>query len=61
MDKFADDVDFITTLDSLDKLDEMVHSDQWAKNNNLILNKDKSREIIFQSGKLVQVKPNSHW
>ena len=58
MDKFADDVDLITTLDNYDKIqDEIEHVDQWAKNNNLILNKDKSREIIFRGNKSVQVFP----
>ena len=37
--------------------DEIEHVDQWAKNNNLILNKDKSREIIFRGNKSVQVIP----
>ena len=58
MDKFADDVDLITTLDNYDKIqDEIEHVDQWAKNNNLILNKDKSREIIFRGNKSVQGIP----
>ena len=58
MDKFADDVDLITTLDNYDKIQEEIeHVDQWAKNNNLILNKDKSREIIFRGNKSVQVIP----
>ena len=58
MDKFADDVDLITTLDNYDKIqDEIDHVDQWAKSNNLILNKDKSREIIFRGNKSVQVIP----
>jgi hypothetical protein len=52
MDKFADDVDLITTLDNYDTIeDEIEHVDQWAKSNNLILNKDKSREIIFRGNK----------
>ena len=58
MDKFADDVDLITTLDNYDNIqDEIEHVDQWAKNNNLILNKDKSREMIFRGNKSVQVIP----
>ena len=51
-------MDLITTLDNYDKIqDEIEHVDQWAKNNNLILNKDKSREIIFRGNKSVQVIP----
>ena len=64
MEKFSDDVDLITTLDNYDKIeDEVEHVDRWANSNNLILNEDEPREIIFRSIKSVQVirSPDNGW
>ena len=48
MDKFTDDVDLITTLEYYDQIDdEMSHITTWATENNLLLNKSKTKEIIF--------------
>ena len=56
--KFADDVDLVTTLDNYDKIqDEMDHIASWAVENNLILNKVKTREIIFVKGRAVTIPP----
>ena len=48
--KFADDVDLITALDNYDLIsDELEHISQWAMMNNLVLNKSKTKEIIFHN------------
>ena len=50
--KFADDVDLVSTLDNYHKIqDEMDHIASWAADNNLILNKVKTREVIFVKGR----------
>ena len=58
MDKFADDVDLITTLEYYDQIDdEMSHIAAWATENNLLLNKSKTKEIIFAKNKKVVIPP----
>ena len=48
--KFADDVDLITALDNYDLIsDELEHNSQRAMMNNLVLNKSKTKEIIFHN------------
>ena len=56
--KFADDVDLITILDHHDQIPaEMEHIAEWAEENNLILNKTKTKEIIFNKGRRVGPLP----
>jgi hypothetical protein len=56
--KFADDVDLVSTLDNYHKIqDEMDHIASWAADNNLILNKVKTREVIFVKGRGVTIPP----
>jgi hypothetical protein len=52
MHKFADDVDMITTVEHYDKItEEMDHIGEWAVKNNLILNKSKTKMMIFSKGR----------
>ena len=56
--KFADDVDLITIIDHHDQIPaEMEHIEEWAEENNLILNKTKTKEIIFNKGRIVGPLP----
>ena len=56
MDKFADDVDLITTVEYYDQIDdEMNHIATWATENNLLLNKSKTKGIIFVKNKKVVI------
>ena len=58
MDKFADDVDLITTIEHYSEInDEVEHISEWADKNNLVLNKAKTKEIIFCSSRSVQLPP----
>ena len=59
--KFADDVDLITILDHHDQIPaEMEHIGEWAEKNNLILNKTKTKEIIFNKGCRVWAPSTPH-
>ena len=54
--KFADDITLVTTLDHYEKIeDELDHVGKWADKNNLVLNKNKSKELIFRKNKDVQL------
>ena len=56
--KFADDVDLVSTLDNYHKIqDEMDHIASWASDNNLILNKVKTREVAVVKGRGVTIPP----
>ena len=57
--KFADDVDMITTTDNHDKIpEELQRIESWAAENNLVLNKTKTKEIVFHNrGKKPQLPP----
>ena len=47
MDKFADDIDLITTLEYHDQIDDEIDNRaNWA-DDNLLLNKIKTKEIIL--------------
>ena len=47
--KFADDMDIVTTADKYYLVDnELEHIEKWAIDNNMILNKTKTKEIIFR-------------
>ena len=46
---FADDMDIVTTADKYYLVDnELEHIEKWAIDNNMILNKTKTKEIIFR-------------
>ena len=48
--KFADDVDIITTTDNHDKIpEELQRIESWAAENNLVLNKSKTKKIVFHN------------
>ena len=54
--KFADDIDLITILEQYEKIkDEVDNIEVWAKANNLVLNKSKTKEIIFRTGRVTQL------
>jgi hypothetical protein len=56
--KFADDVDLVTTLEHYSMIqDELEWITTWADANNLILNKAKTKEIIFHRGRSAQLPP----
>ena len=56
--KFADDVDLITILDHHDQIPaEMEHIAEWAEENNRILNRTKTKEIILNKGRRVRPLP----
>ena len=58
MDKFADDVDLITMIEHYSEINDGVeHIADWADKNNLVLNKAKTKEIIFCSSRSVQLPP----
>ena len=58
MDKFADDVDLITTIEHYSEIkDEVEHIAEWADKNNLVLNRAKTKETIFCSSISVQLPP----
>ena len=59
MDKFVDDVDLITTPEYYDQIDDEInHIATWAAENNLVLNKLKTKEIIFTKNKKVVMPPS---
>ena len=56
--KFADDMNLTTTTDNYDKIgDELYHVESWAKENNMSLNKTKTKEIIFRTSRMNQPIP----
>ena len=58
MAKFADDTYLIVPANLSHTLDaELMHIDQWSHDNNLKLNRTKSREIIFYSHHKPKVLP----
>ena len=60
MHKFADDVDLVTGLENYNEIqDEIDHIESWAANNNLVLNKAKTKEIIFCKGRSAILPPTT--
>ena len=58
MHKFADDVDLVTALENYNEIqDEIDHIESWAADNNLVLNKAKTEEIIFCKGRSAILPP----
>ena len=56
--KFADDMNLTTTTDNYDKIgDELNHDESWAKENNMSLNKSKTKEIIFRTSRMINQFP----
>ena len=48
--KFADDMSLVTTVDYYGVVpNELEHIDTWAFENNMILNKNKTKEITFRN------------
>ena len=51
--KFADDMDLVTTVDHYGEVpNKLEHIDTWAFENNMILNKNKTKEIIFRNRRM---------
>ena len=54
--KFADDIDLVTVLSNYEEIrTELVYIEKWATDNNLTLNKNKTKEIIFTKNKNIQL------
>ena len=50
--KYADDIDLLTSTEHYEEIaEEVKHIELWAATNNLTLNRDKTKELIFTAGR----------
>lgn len=60
LDKYADDTYLIVgSSNEITIDDEIAHMEDWAKENNLKLNRNKSKEIVFRNHKDLAHSPNN--
>ena len=60
--KFADDLDLITILEQYETiLDDLDNIEVWAKAFYQVINKSKTKELIFRTGKIQTFANNHKW